>query len=378
MEQPKVTVITPVLNLIKNGREKFFRQCVESIHCQSYKNIEHLIIDGASTDGTLDLIKEYEDKGWIKCYSSPDKSMGDAMNKGIKKSSGEYVAILNSDDYYILDAIEVSMDRILAENADYSSSLTDKITNDEKGSFLFTRNGCFDLFFVFTPHNHETMLCKKSVFQQVGYLSEDKYDTFSDHDLYAKLIMGDYKPVFINRPLLKNRVMGYTNDFESPQFKKHIKYVYKWFWDFWGQFLSKEDILFYKEKWNNREKFLDDSELKYVFCDKFISPLWKFLYSKRLKHFSYNQLFIHLLQQIRNYNSGFHMTLYSWGKIPILVAKFKNKKGLIRFLGIFPIIKIRLLDVNSMKYRWSFGRKINKKLSAKINRLFDFDARIRR
>ena len=92
---PKVTVVTATYNLIKDGREKFFRQCVESIHNQTYKNIEHLVIDGASKDGTIDLIKEYADKGWIKYVSEPDKGMCDAMNKGIKIATGEYVAILN-------------------------------------------------------------------------------------------------------------------------------------------------------------------------------------------------------------------------------------------------------------------------------------------
>ena len=143
MKKPKVTVITVTLNLIKNGREKIFRQCVESVHRQTYKNIEHLIIDGASTDGTLELIAEYEKKGWLRCVSEPDKGMADAMNKGIKNATGEYIAILNSDDYYILDAIEVSVEKLLSAGADYTSSSSAKIMNDEKGEFLFTRNDRF-------------------------------------------------------------------------------------------------------------------------------------------------------------------------------------------------------------------------------------------
>ena len=55
-KQPKVTVVTPTFNLIEGGREKFFQQCIESVHNQTYQNIEHLIIDGASTDGTLELL----------------------------------------------------------------------------------------------------------------------------------------------------------------------------------------------------------------------------------------------------------------------------------------------------------------------------------
>lgn len=58
----KITVITVTFNLIKDGREAFFRQCVESVHNQTYPNIEHIVMDGASTDGTLDLIREYKKK----------------------------------------------------------------------------------------------------------------------------------------------------------------------------------------------------------------------------------------------------------------------------------------------------------------------------
>ena len=57
MSNPKITIVTATYNLIANGREETFKQCVESVHNQTYKNFEHLIIDGASTDGTLDLIK---------------------------------------------------------------------------------------------------------------------------------------------------------------------------------------------------------------------------------------------------------------------------------------------------------------------------------
>lgn len=127
-KQPKVTVVTPTFNLIEGGREKFFQQCIESVHNQTYQNIEHLIIDGASTDGTLELLQKYEKKGWIKCYSEPDEGMCDAMNKGIRKASGEYVAILNSDDFYTKNAIELSVKALLENNADYSYATTDMIS----------------------------------------------------------------------------------------------------------------------------------------------------------------------------------------------------------------------------------------------------------
>ena len=97
---PLVTVITVTYNLIKGKREKFIIQCLESVHNQRYSNIEHIVIDGASDDGTLPLLKKYESLGWIKLFSEPDTGIYDAMNKGILKANGKYVSILNSDDFF--------------------------------------------------------------------------------------------------------------------------------------------------------------------------------------------------------------------------------------------------------------------------------------
>lgn len=97
---PLVTVITATYNLIKSKREKFIIQCLESVHNQHYSNIEHIVIDGASDDGTLPLLKKYESLGWIKLFSEPDTGIYDAMNKGILKANGKYVSILNSDDFF--------------------------------------------------------------------------------------------------------------------------------------------------------------------------------------------------------------------------------------------------------------------------------------
>ncbi|MDO9288966.1 MAG: glycosyltransferase family 2 protein [Thermodesulfovibrionales bacterium] len=94
MSQPKISIITICLN-----SEKFLEETILSVLNQSYKNIEYIIIDGGSTDGTLDIIKRYEDRidYWV---SEPDKGISDAFNKGLKLATGDIIAILNSDDYY--------------------------------------------------------------------------------------------------------------------------------------------------------------------------------------------------------------------------------------------------------------------------------------
>lgn len=98
-----VTVITPCFN-----SEKTIRKTIESVLHQTYENIEYLIIDGASTDKTVEIAKSYEADfgGRMKIFSEPDEGIYYAMNKGIGLASGELIGIVNSDDYYEPNAVE--------------------------------------------------------------------------------------------------------------------------------------------------------------------------------------------------------------------------------------------------------------------------------
>src|SRR6266566_4601538 len=96
---PKISVITPSFN-----QACFLETCITSILSQEYPNLEYIIIDGGSTDGTVEIIKKYEEQitFWI---SEPDKGQSDAINKGFRKATGEIVAWLNSDDFYLSGAL---------------------------------------------------------------------------------------------------------------------------------------------------------------------------------------------------------------------------------------------------------------------------------
>ena len=97
-DKPLISIITVVFN-----GEKFLEETIQSVINQSYDNVEYIIIDGGSTDGTLDIIKKYEDRidYWI---SEKDSGISDAFNKGIICCFGELIGILNADDYYEKDA----------------------------------------------------------------------------------------------------------------------------------------------------------------------------------------------------------------------------------------------------------------------------------
>ena len=93
-DKPLISIITVVYN-----GEKYLEETILSVINQTYDNVEYIIIDGGSTDGTIDIIKKYNDNidYWV---SEKDRNMYDGINKGLKIASGDIVASLNSDDFY--------------------------------------------------------------------------------------------------------------------------------------------------------------------------------------------------------------------------------------------------------------------------------------
>lgn len=96
-EQPYLPLVS-IVTIAYNSAETIW-DTLHSVAIQSYPNIEHIIIDGASKDNTLDIVRQFPHVK--KIVSEPDKGLYDAMNKGILASVGEIVSILNSDDFYI-------------------------------------------------------------------------------------------------------------------------------------------------------------------------------------------------------------------------------------------------------------------------------------
>lgn len=108
----KVSIITPCLNSAGT-----ISQTIESVLNQTYKNIEYIVVDGGSSDGTLDIIRGYLPRfqGRMKYVSEKDKGIYDAMNKGIRLSGGELIGIINSDDFYEPDAVETIVSHMSAD-----------------------------------------------------------------------------------------------------------------------------------------------------------------------------------------------------------------------------------------------------------------------
>ena len=172
---PKVSIIT----IVYNG-EKHLQQTIDSVRDQSYSNLEYLVIDGGSTDGTISIIKQNLDV--ISSYiSEPDKGISDAFNKGIRLSTGDYIGIINADDWYENDAISHILKSPKSADLIYGKInywLYDEIINVKNGNHETLLGGWRGMTLP-----HPSMFIKKKVYDQLGGYSIDYKNAMDYHFL---------------------------------------------------------------------------------------------------------------------------------------------------------------------------------------------------
>jgi glycosyltransferase involved in cell wall biosynthesis len=208
MKNPKISVITVCYNSVKT-----IQDTLNSIREQSYENIEYIVVDGGSTDGTIELIQGSEIVN--KFLSEPDDGIYDAMNKGIAMASGEVIGILNADDFYAEKDALSHMADVFADptvEASYADLVyveqenTDKVVRYWKscpytiGKF---RRGWMPA--------HPTFFCRKSVYTNYGKFNLN-YSIAADVELLFRLLEKyRIKAVYLPRTLTKMRLGGTTN-----------------------------------------------------------------------------------------------------------------------------------------------------------------------
>ena len=183
LKLPKVSIVTPTFNSAPTLRET-----IESVLAQDYKNWEHIVMDGGSTDGTLDILRSYPHLQWV---SEKDKGHYHAMNKGIERASGEIVAILNGDDCYREGALR-NVAAAFEKNPDWGALFGDIVYVDGEGQEIFRRLEAAYDYDVLRFGNvcyviHPTLFVKKTIYDRIGAYRHEKFLNCCDVDFILRL-----------------------------------------------------------------------------------------------------------------------------------------------------------------------------------------------
>lgn len=181
-ELPLVTIVTPSFN---QGR--FIRETIESVLSQDYPRLEYLVIDGGSTDDTLDTLRSYGER--IEWVSEPDRGQSHAINKGFRRARGEILAWLNSDDAYLPGAVSASV-TFLQQHPEIDLVYGDVQLIDENGHVL-QEKVCskpfllYNLLTQFSVLQQQTALFRRDLLGRVGLLNEHLHYLL-DTDLWIR------------------------------------------------------------------------------------------------------------------------------------------------------------------------------------------------
>jgi glycosyltransferase involved in cell wall biosynthesis len=174
---PKISVITTSLNY-----GEFIEECILSVKKQTYLNIEHIIMDGGSTDRTIDIIKKYTGTYNLKWKSEKDRGQSNAFNKAIQLAKGDWLLFINSDDFLLETTTIEDAVRFISQKPNYLIYMGHNISVDWNGKPLYKPP--FYEFKIFThdsfmnknaPVVHQATLYNKKVFRVVGNYREKFY-----------------------------------------------------------------------------------------------------------------------------------------------------------------------------------------------------------
>lgn len=213
-----VSIITVTFN-----SERYLEETIKSVIGQDYPPVEYIIVDGGSTDSTISIIKKYDDK-ISKWVSEPDEGISDAMNKGIRMSSGDIVGILHSDDFYADPTVLGRVAGVFSNSPhikalygiqDYIDPVTGKILltwgRDTDPSEIKKR--------MYIPH--PTLFVRRKVYDEIGLFSLD-YRIAMDYEFAIRLTKYT-RPHFLNYKIACMRDMGTSGKQYTRSFREVVR-----------------------------------------------------------------------------------------------------------------------------------------------------------
>ena len=231
--QPLVSIITVVLN-----GERHIEDTIKSVLSQTYNNIEYIVVDGKSSDGTIDIVNKYS-SSISHIISEKDDGLYYAMNKGIKIASGEIIGIINSDDYYGHETVSIIVKkyRQYGKKCIYHGSIA--ILNKQRipkknikkniKSLSFMRSGC--------TIAHPSVFVPKYIYDNYGNFNT-KYRIASDYDFLLRLLKKySIRHIYINRCLayfntggISSNITEVINESHSARLNNNLNFVESYFY----------------------------------------------------------------------------------------------------------------------------------------------------
>ena len=223
----KFSIITITFN-----SEKTIERTLKSVLAQTYKDYEYIIVDGASKDSTMDIVRKYEPlfEGRMKFKSESANGIYDAMNKGVMRSKGDIIGIVNSDDWLEPNALDIVAAMVASETSEgynlYCGSM--KFHYEDGHSQLFESsqerfyNGIRNYSFNYGAY-HPAIWVEKKVYEKIG-LFDTEYKTAADIDFIYRCYLGKMKFIFTKSVLTNMSDGGVSNHINYKRFiadKKH-------------------------------------------------------------------------------------------------------------------------------------------------------------
>ena len=239
--KPKISVIT-----ISFNSEATLEETIRSVTSQDYPALEYVIIDGGSTDGTLEIIRKYQDRIQV-VVSEPDRGISDAFNKGVARATGEIVGIVNSDDILLPGALQKVAESYQPQVDVYSGWIMfwNQETNETFPSYP---DIAFDRLKLQYRVAHPARFIRRDAYERFGLYREDlRY--MMDIELLCRFYKQGARFMLIDSPLAMFRIGGTTNDSIYKKKEDYRAFVQSFggsSWDFrriWMQAVIKYNLI---------------------------------------------------------------------------------------------------------------------------------------
>jgi glycosyltransferase len=318
-KKPKISVVMPVWNLYMNGRVESFDRAIESVFIQTYENIEIIIVNNNSTDGTELLIQKYVDSiATARTVFESTQGLWYAMQKGLREATGDYIGFMNSDDYYVRkDYMELATNEMQSVGAEWCFADAKRIYGDGVG---YWKAEPYAIPFDICP-------CHQTVFMSVGAMREYggfdlNYPVGCDNMLMRAFLKDQRKFVYVERIAVAYSDGGFSSQLEN--YLKNENAYAKSFYELAGKDFALEinkcRLLFHLQLFKERSK-----RFVLELADRISIALWKDYFLDQ-----YNK---YQAKTVKFKTVKYHL----FGKILLLKIVRKSNKVKIFLFGILPI-----------------------------------------